>query len=107
MRTRKSLGSGALISIATRRTWRRSMARNMPLSACARLRKRANCKARSANAWLNNAEVEYTEGRTIIGAQKRTPPRAGEPRTGSGVAVLTPHERPPAVARDTQAADPR
>ena len=58
MRTRKSLGSGALISIATRRTWRRSMARNMALSACARLRKRANCKARSADAWLNNAEVE-------------------------------------------------
>ena len=56
MRTRKSLGSGALISIATRRTWRRSMARNMALSACARLRKRANCKARSADAWLNNAD---------------------------------------------------
>ena len=36
MRTRKSLGSGALISIETRRTWRRSMARNMRLSACAR-----------------------------------------------------------------------
>src|SRR5262245_6837193 len=33
MRTRRSLGSGARISIETRRTSRRSMARNMPTSA--------------------------------------------------------------------------
>ena len=52
MRTRRSLGSDAPIAIETPRMSGRSMARNMPLSACARLRRRANC----ANAWLNNAE---------------------------------------------------
>ena len=62
MRTRKSLGSGALISIATRRTWRRSTARSMRPSAGARLRKRGNCKARSANAWLKDIEPAFAAG---------------------------------------------
>ena len=52
MRTRRSLGSGARISIETPRMLRRSMARNMPPSVAGRLCKRQDCKPRRCK-WRN------------------------------------------------------